>query len=149
MFLSYISWFLLEVHSFKYLYLDYSYKIKVKWNLFIAPVNHKVYPEAVAQRYSVKKALPQACYFIKKETLAQVFSCGFCEISKNIFSYRLRPMAASTYHCFYICFWTLRYTWILFVNHFGSKYWYVKSPRLNLLRFFASSFSWMHFISRL
>ena len=27
-----------------------------------------------------------ACNFIKKETLAQVFSCEFCEISKNIFS---------------------------------------------------------------
>ena len=27
----------------------------------------------------------QACNFIKKETLAQVFSCEFCEISKNIF----------------------------------------------------------------
>ena len=25
----------------------------------------------------------EACNFIKKETLAQVFSCEFCEISKN------------------------------------------------------------------
>ena len=29
---------------------------------------------------------PQACNLIKKETLAQVFSCKFGEISKNIFS---------------------------------------------------------------
>ena len=29
--------------------------------------------------------LPEACNFIKKETLAQVFSCQFCEISKNTF----------------------------------------------------------------
>ena len=28
---------------------------------------------------------PQACNFIKKETLALVFSCEFCEISKNAF----------------------------------------------------------------
>ena len=28
---------------------------------------------------------PEACNFIKKETLAQVFSCKFCEISKNTF----------------------------------------------------------------
>ena len=28
---------------------------------------------------------PQACNFIKKEILAQVFSCEFCEISKNTF----------------------------------------------------------------
>ena len=27
----------------------------------------------------------QACNFIKKETLAQVLSCEFCEISKNNF----------------------------------------------------------------
>ena len=26
---------------------------------------------------------PQACNFIKKETLAPVFSCEFCEISKS------------------------------------------------------------------
>ena len=31
------------------------------------------------------KQLCQACNFIKKETLAQVFSCEFCEISKNTF----------------------------------------------------------------
>ena len=28
---------------------------------------------------------PEACNFIIKETLAEVFSCEFCEISKNIF----------------------------------------------------------------
>ena len=33
--------------------------------------------------------------FIKKEILAQVFSCEFCEISKNSFSYRTPPVAAS------------------------------------------------------
>ena len=27
----------------------------------------------------------KACNFIKKETLAQVFSCEYCEISKNNF----------------------------------------------------------------
>ena len=33
-----------------------------------------------------------ACNFIKKETLAQVFSRKFCEISKNSFSYRTPVM---------------------------------------------------------
>ena len=28
---------------------------------------------------------PEICNFIKKETLAQVFSCEFCENSKNTF----------------------------------------------------------------
>ena len=36
-----------------------------------------------------------ACNFIKKEILALVFSCKFCEISKNNFSYRTPPVAAS------------------------------------------------------
>ena len=36
-----------------------------------------------------------ACNFIKKETLTQVFSCEFCEISKNTFSYRT-PLAAAS-----------------------------------------------------
>ena len=39
--------------------------------------------------------------FIQKETLAQVFSCEFCGISKNIFSYRTPPVAASV-SIFYI-----------------------------------------------
>ena len=32
---------------------------------------------------------------IKKEALAQVFSCEFCEISKNTFFYRTPLVAAS------------------------------------------------------
>ena len=33
--------------------------------------------------------------FIKKETLAQAFSCEFCGISKNTFFCRIRLVAAS------------------------------------------------------
>ena len=40
----------------------------------------------------------QACNFIKKETLAQVFSCEFGEITKNAFSYRTPLMAASVHY---------------------------------------------------
>ena len=35
--------------------------------------------------HNEKKWRPQACNFIKKEILAQVFSCEFCDISKNTF----------------------------------------------------------------
>ena len=35
--------------------------------------------------------ISQAYNFFKKETLAQVFSCEFCEISKNTFSNRTPP----------------------------------------------------------
>ena len=36
--------------------------------------------------------------FIKKETLAQVFSCEFCEISKNTFFHRTPLVAASGFY---------------------------------------------------
>ena len=37
----------------------------------------------------------EAWNFIKKETLAQVFSCEFCKIYKNTFYYRTPAVAAS------------------------------------------------------
>ena len=37
----------------------------------------------------------EACNFIKKETLAHVLSCEFCEICKNTFYYRTPLLAAS------------------------------------------------------
>ena len=40
----------------------------------------------------------QACNFIRNESLAQVFSCEFCEISKNTFFYGTPPVADSV--CF-------------------------------------------------
>ena len=73
--------------------------------------------EAVVQRCSVKKVIleisqnsqenpcarvsflvklqAESCNFVKKEILAQLFSCGFCEISKSTFLYRTPLMAAS------------------------------------------------------
>ena len=39
--------------------------------------------------------LPLACNFINKETLAQVFSNEFCEISRNTFYYRTHRVATS------------------------------------------------------
>ena len=40
-----------------------------------------------------------ACNLIEKETLAQVFSCEFCEICERTFSYRTPPMAAFVQCC--------------------------------------------------
>ena len=44
--------------------------------------------------------------FIKKEALAQVFFCEFCEIFKNTFSYRTPSVAASLFRFWYLtnCF---------------------------------------------
>ena len=41
------------------------------------------------------KLRPKTCNFIKKETLAQVFSCQFCKISKNTIFNRTPPVATS------------------------------------------------------
>ena len=41
----------------------------------------------------------KVCNVIKIETLAQVFSCEFCEVSKKTFSYRTPPVAASVCYC--------------------------------------------------
>ena len=38
---------------------------------------------------------PQACNFIKKETVTQMFSRIFCEIFKNTYFYRTPLVAAS------------------------------------------------------
>ena len=60
--------------------------------------------EAVAQKCSVKKVfleirkihrktpVPESLSLLKKR---QVFSCEFCEISRNTFSYKIPPVAAS------------------------------------------------------
>ena len=60
--------------------------------------------EAFDQRCSVKKCFLEisgevagACKFMKKETLAQVLSCEFCEISRNIFSHRTPSVGASLF----------------------------------------------------
>ena len=41
------------------------------------------------------KVAGQACNFIKKDTVAQVFSCEFCENSKTNFFHRTSLVAAS------------------------------------------------------
>ena len=54
---------------------------------------HLIHQEYVS---NIRSSRPDVfCDFFKKETLAQVFSCEFCEISKNIFFYRTPLVAAS------------------------------------------------------
>ena len=68
----------------------------------------QIYPETVAQRCSVKKAVLEIFQVSQENTCATVFfliklqdfsvsSCEFCKISKNTFSYRIPPVAASVY----------------------------------------------------
>ena len=54
-------------------------------------------PEVFCKKGVVKnlKILAEACNFIKKETLALVFSCQFCKIFKNTFFYWIPMVTAS------------------------------------------------------
>ena len=63
-----------------------------------------IFAHKIRNAYTVKntkfyqKQLPkgvQVCNFIKKESLVQVFSWRFCQISKTTFSYRTPLVAAS------------------------------------------------------
>ena len=55
----------------------------------------------------------EACNFIKKETLARVFSCEFREISENSLFYRTHLVAAS--HTSSIFFWVIK------INHLSRR----------------------------
>ena len=92
--------------------------------------------EAVVRKCSVKKVfwkIPQnsqentcarvsfliklqasACTFVKKETLAQVFSCEYCKILKSTFFHRTPSVAASVinhYWCLVVLDFFQRTTW--------------------------------------
>ena len=54
-------------------------------NIPLATADHFGHSEMFFQTLKLHQHIVQACNFIKKETLAQVVSCEFCEISKNIF----------------------------------------------------------------
>ena len=104
-------------NNFLVFFIYDSFETAVLYEIILSMI---VNSEAVTQRCSVKKRVlrkfaksrgkhlcqslffnkfaslrPKACNFIKKETLAQVFSCEFYEISKNTFFYRTPLVAAS------------------------------------------------------
>ena len=57
-------------------------------------VKKKIYPNLVDSGQS-NNIFVETCNFIKKETLAHVFSCEFCEISKKAFFTELLWATAS------------------------------------------------------
>ena len=54
-----------------------------------------MYPEQLSEAATEMFCRSEACNFIKKENLEHVFSCEFCEISKNTFFTELLRVAAS------------------------------------------------------
>ena len=79
---------------------------------------------------------PQACNFIKKETLAQVFSCEFCEISKNTFHHRTLLVPGS-FHLHMEC-------WGTNLQHLVTKMAFSCSLPSSLSFFEKSLVSFMH-----
>ena len=81
-----------------------AYEWKQKLALRVALSKNNIDKEAVTWGCSVKNVfleihrkttVPKTCKFIKKQALAQEFSCEFCEISKSTYSYRAPLVAAS------------------------------------------------------
>ena len=56
----------------------------VLWKKVLLEISQNL-QENTRARVSFLIKLQEACNFIKKETLARVFSCEFCKISKNTF----------------------------------------------------------------
>ena len=53
-------------------------------------------PENIRKPFSdVFRVFRKACKFIKRETLTQILSCGFCKISRNTFTEHLRTTAST------------------------------------------------------
>ena len=59
----------------------------------------EVFCKKCVLRNSAKFTGKHLCQSLFFNNVAQVFSCEFCEISKNTFSYRTPPMAASVCYC--------------------------------------------------
>ena len=89
--------------------------------LFVHPYNRSSHPKCFVRKLFLEmsqnslestcarlsfltKLQAKACSLIKKETLAQVFSCGFCEISKNAFFTEHVWATASDIRPFFFCF---------------------------------------------
>ena len=72
------------------------------------------------------KLQASAFNFIKKETLAQVFSCGFCEICKNtFFTEHLRTTASGSRFC-----WSYRFFQICNFSDFGIHHFRLRPATL-------------------
>ena len=76
---------------FKYFLME-----SVVWRCFVKKVFLEILQNSQENTCAKVSFLikPQACNFIKKETLTQVFSCKFCEISRNTFFHRTPLVAA-------------------------------------------------------
>ena len=71
---------------------------------------------------SSHRSKPQVYNFIKKETLAQMFSCELCEISNNTFFYRT-PLGDCFCHCLWMWVSLLKLDWENQINWLVFMFW--------------------------
>ena len=64
-----------------------------------------------ARVYFLIKSQVEACNFTKKETLARVFYCRFCKISKSTIFYRIPPVATVVLWNFFAKFEQIGANW--------------------------------------
>ena len=94
------------------------------------------------------KKFPEACNFIKKEALKQVFSCEFCEIFKNNFFHGKPPVwllpafaQIEISHSNTVCNTLAAETWICLVSFYGGEWW---SKRLYFRMYFPQTNQFIH-----
>ena len=80
------------IYIYTYIHAYIFASISRKWKIF-----HQCLLIPQSRKTELIFFIPKTCNFMKKETLSQVFSYEFCEISKNTFFYRTPPVAASVY----------------------------------------------------
>ena len=94
------------------------------WTTLFQGVNRNSHRRCSVRKDVLRNFLemPEACNFIQKETLAQVLSCEFCEVSKNTFFYRTPPVAASVVMQFSLKIeWSQWYINIYIISNFKEE----------------------------
>ena len=101
----------------------------------IAIIFSKFTGKHLCQSLFFNKFAGQACNFIKKQTLAQVFSCEFCKIFKNTNFYRT-PLVGASKNSFIISYscWTNIQFWTSW-NHRNlfNFFWSIKAVQKQLI----------------
>ena len=75
------------------IFFDYTEAVVCMWSVkkVFLEISQNSLESTCARVSLLIKLQASVCNFIKRETLAQVFSCEFCEIFKNIFFNRTPP----------------------------------------------------------
>ena len=124
-------------------------------------ISRSSHPEAFCKKCVLRifakftgKHLCQSLFFNKvadQKTKAQVFSCEFCEISQNTFSYRTPPVAVFEFPNFFLCnngllLEILRFILgVIFCEASCIRYYIIRMTIFNWKVFFYNLFSFIYY----